>query len=243
METTQTQQERMARAAKRPILCGWALWLRTLPGNLVAVLPIAIIASALVVGWFPGVEIEFPGSFWLRVAALAGLFIYGFALVSLQLSDAHLGRERRGPFSVPLDRLASWVGTWLIVTAATAAGLALLIVPGLVVWMRLAWADEYALAHSLGPVEACRASWRLSEGKTLDIFGFQFLLSLAENVPWLLGLLVFALAFRGLSELNLSGEVFNFVLGSIGVGWLLVLYGSFHAPEVVYFYGMQGRRS
>ncbi|MBI3282955.1 hypothetical protein HYZ70_02660 [Candidatus Curtissbacteria bacterium] len=64
-------------------------------------------------------------------------------------------------------------------------GLILFIIPGIILAVRLSfWA--YALVESdLGPIEAIKESWRITEGHTINLFIFNFLLGLLNVLGFL----------------------------------------------------------
>jgi hypothetical protein len=106
------------------------------------------------------------------------------------LSRAYAENERGTPWP--------YVGPgylpWLLASACFVAGVGLgtlsLIVPGILIGVRLFWADEFALVHGYGPVSAIRESLDLTRGRAGQIFGFQFTLGFAEYlvlIPLFLG--------------------------------------------------------
>lgn len=122
---------------------------------------------------------QFPIWFWTVVypiLILVGLWIWlGFTRYALQL-----GRGRLPTLGVlfKFDHFLPALGLAVLSVIATYVGFALLIVPGII--LGLAWSMGYLFLvdRSLGPIEALKASWRLTSGSRWKLFGLGLLMML-----------------------------------------------------------------
>lgn len=237
-------------AAKgRAIRTGWGLWFRALPATARDLLPVAAIASlALCASGLSGAmhgTASGVSAAWL-VGVLSVALVYGIALVGAILSEVYTGSIQSNPYLWTARRLVCWAVTWWLYVVIMYAGFILLVIPGLILGVRLFWADEYTLIHGSNPFRALKESWSLTKGQGWNTYGFQFLLGFVEWVvllPTVLAaFLVFAVVqFSGLEHLF----IVRFIEGTVLILLVFIAYGSFHAPEIVYFYGLeaQGRRT
>jgi hypothetical protein len=161
---------------------------------------------------------------------------------AIVLSHAHAADERGNPWPHLGTRYLPWLLTMLLFLGATMLGTLALIVPGIILGIRLFWADEFALVHGHGPVSALRESLNLTRGLTGRVFGFQFALGFAEYlvlIPMFVGIVAVKAMVDALSA-GLAGNV----LASVLLSCLFVItYASAHAAEVVYFYGLRALRA
>ena len=162
--------------------------------------------------------------------------------VAVLLSRSHALAERGNPWPHVGPRYPAWFFTMLLFVTATALGTLAMIIPGLILGIRLFWADEFALVHGHDPMSALRESMNLTRGLTGRVFGFQFLLGLAEYLvllPVVMGIVAVELMLGAL-PLGPAGELLaNLLLSTLFV----VAYASAHAAEVVYFYGLRALRA
>ena len=107
-------------------------------------------------------------------------FVFAAPATAVLLSRAHAADERGNPWPHVGPRYLPWLLTMLLFVAATFLGTLLFIVPGILLGIRLFWADEFALVHGHGPISALRESMKLTSGLGGRIFGFQFALGFAE---------------------------------------------------------------
>ena len=96
--------------------------------------------------------------------------------------------------------------------------------PGVIISIRLFWADEFAVIHSRGVLSAVRESWALTKGHTWRIFRFHMRVAMAEMLVSLGGLIALVLTFflmfmvsqpvltSGVGLVTLLTVVFLFVL-------------------------------
>jgi len=223
---------------RKPIRAGWWLWLRSAgPLTLHVALPIGIAYSALRYATLGAEPVDDAASSPWHVAGAVGLAALAAAGTAVTLSRAHTGAPGGTPWPHVLARLLPWSAVWLFYLVVVGLG-SLLILPGLLLGIRLFWADEFALVHGMGPVAAVRESLRLTRGLVSRIFGFQFFLGFAENLV-LFGLLFGFVGSGGLVSLLPPGGAATFVLGTLSTIILTHAYASAHAPEIVYFYGLR----
>ncbi len=233
----------LARGAERPVRMGWSLTLRSVPAIAMHVSPIALVMALLL--WYGNATIadafEENGvlASHLSLASWA-LFAYGAALSGVLLTREHTGFAPGNPYLWTLSRFVPWVITWLLTAVVVVFGMLLFIIPGLMLGIRLFWADEFALVLDSGPARSIRESWRLTRGHAWRIFSFQFLLGFAEYlilVPgFLAGLAIHAAARASGLDAYPAAEV---VVSTAVFLIAFLTYSAAHAPEVVYFYGLR----
>jgi hypothetical protein len=243
LDRSQAPDHQLIECLRRPIRSGWSLWLRNAgPLSLKVGLPLGVAYSLLrfaALGPGVGQGEQFSGPHELGMLFCCSL---GAAAVAVTLSQAHTGSPVSNPWRSALARYLPWVGTWLVFAVAVLLGSLLLIVPGIIAGIRLFWADEFALIHRLGPIAALRESHRLTRGLTGRIFGFQFVLGLAQYlalIPLVFGFLAVGLILDALEP----GLPSTLVMGTFLSTLLVNFYASIHAPEVVYFYGLRALRA
>lgn len=117
----------------------------------------------------------------------------------------------------------------------------MLIIPGIYLSLRLFWAEEFALVHGAGPIQAIRESWDLTTGLAGSVFVFQFLAGLAAYGVFIaMGLAAVSVG----AALEMLPTPITKTLRMVLICWgLLIGYAGLHAPEIVYLYGMRAERS
>jgi hypothetical protein len=240
---------RVLRGFARPFSEGAALWLKSLPALCVNVaLPVGI-AFGLLAGFsFVAVQRAASGSLGTVGAAdvvallllyVAALGMSGLAVASAgaHLSSIHL---RGSPAGARLDALKGfvpWVLTLLLMSVAVVLASFAFLVPGIVVGLRLFWADELALIEREGPLRALGRSWELTRGMT----GRLFILQLQIGLLYLVLYLPFALISAMVGP-DWTSSASAAVVGIwSGLAWFVLtfLYAFFHAVEIVFFYGVR----
>ena len=167
---------------------------------------------------------------------------FGIALTQVILSQRYTRLVQGNPYTWTLRRFVPWVLTWIICFAAIVLGTLALLIPGIILGLRLFWADEFALIHRAGPIQALKESWKLTSGNIGSLFVFQFLAGLAAYVVLIpMGILV--LAFMVLVLLLGSPEYLLPLENALIYLMIFVGYGGLHGPEIVYFYGMRAEQS
>lgn len=128
------------------------------------------------------------------LTVVAGLFAVGIA--ALVAADATAGRTRTQTdrAAVAAARLPALFAVTLIATVFVGVGLLLLVLPGLYLAVRLAFAAPAVAVEGRGPIEGLRTGWAASKGRGLEVgmlLGFTAIAaSLAVLVPFLGGVVV-----------------------------------------------------
>lgn len=97
----------------------------------------------------------------------------------------------------------------LVVGVATVLGTMLLVVPGIFVYQRLRFAKYFIIDKNLSIVKAFQASWALTEGATLQLFGFTLISLLVMSFGRLLIVLVL---FTGPLQNQVEANVYRQML-------------------------------
>lgn len=234
-----TEQELIA-ASAHPITNGWRLWTRSLREVLMYVAPLAFVIA--LVGWFNTPPVDVAGEEVLSggsVLIVMLTFVFGIALTQVILTQAYTGLVKGNPYLWTMRRFLPWVATWILLVIAIFAGFMALIIPGILISLRLFWADEFVLIHQAGPFVALKESWQLTRGSSGDIFKFQFLCGLMANLTLIGAALV--LAAVGFATASLGQ--FQVVDGTLTSLVVFLSYSALHAPEIVYFYGVRAKRA
>jgi uncharacterized membrane protein len=135
-----------------------------------------------------------------------------------------------------LRRIVPWALTWVLVLTATLMGYVLLIFPGVIVALRLFWADEYALAHRAGPFRAIKQSWEITKGEAGEVFVFQLVTGF---LMWGVFLAGFGVASAVVAFASLLGPL-GMPFTSFAMPLVLFLgYAVMHSVELSKFYGMR----
>lgn len=126
-------------------------------------------------------------------------------------------------------------------------GCASIFAMGITIWvvsLRFFWADEYALAHEAGPIEALRESWNLTRNGAWQIFSFQFLIGVLLYPTLLIAVFVFTVILVPLGFLTDLGPGWLAELCILTLGFVIffIAYASLHAPELAFFYGIRAAR-
>ena len=220
--------------SSHPFRTGWRLWLRSIPILAATTSPVAL-AMALV-AWSGGsTSFENLPREQSLIVMLLGL--YGVALSGVTLSRQHAGLPVGSPYLWALKRVIPYATTWLMVAVTTTLGLLLFIIPGMIVAIRLVWADEFALVHASSPARALQESWEFTRGRAMRVFGFQWLVGFASYltaVP-VIGL---SLALSNAIQ-SLGGPIANATAFGVSALMGFLAYGSIHGPELAYFYGIR----
>jgi uncharacterized membrane protein len=78
----------------------------------------------------------------------------------------------------------------VITLLAAALGGLLLIVPGVILYLGLVFAQFYVVDQNMGPIDALKASWEVTKGQRGQLFVFSLaagLLAIAGYVAWCIG--------------------------------------------------------
>lgn len=230
--------ERFLAGFKNPFRIGLKLWAQALPSLIRHMVPLAVVSTVLLWWLFPAFDANQDSSAATPFALLGIVVLgaYGVLLTGTILTQQYTGLVRGNAYAWALRRSVPWVLTWLLIALATTVGYLALIIPGIIAALRLFWADEFVVAHSLGPVEALKKSWELTRGALGEVFVFQIL---AGAFGWV----IFMAGVFGLMGVSLAAPFFGpfgapltFFSASLV---FLIGYGALHAPELAKFYGMR----
>ncbi|TDJ55875.1 MAG: hypothetical protein E2O47_03395 [Gemmatimonadetes bacterium] len=233
--------ERYTAGFKNPFGTGLKLWAKALPSLLRHMVPVAVVATVVLsLGlpeWGQGQEATPFTPFAMFGVALVAA--YGVLLTGTILTQRYTGLIRGKAYTYALNRSIPWVLTWFLVAVATSLGYLVLIVPGIIAALRLVWADEFVVAHRLGPVPALKKSWELTRGALGEVFIFQFLAGLFGWVIFMAGLIGIMGLSRVTAPMGPLGLPLTIFTGSMAG---LLGYGALHASELAKFYGMRVRQ-
>ncbi len=238
----------LAAGFTRPIGLGWKLFKASIPLVVQHLWPVALAMS--VVLWLGGSSVmdaldadRRPIMPALLLPLGWALFAYGAALTGVLLTQAHTGFVPGNPYLWTLRRFIPWGITWLLVAAVVFSGMLLLIIPGMILGIRLFWADEFALVLAQSPGRAIRESWQLTRGHGWQIFGFQFVVGFVEYLVLIPAVIATVLVHQGALSTGLSDHPLVQAIESTIVFLIAFLaYGAAHAPELTYFYGLRAVR-
>jgi len=234
-----TTDAEMLAAYATPIRSGWKLWFRAMGPLALYTAPAAVVLGYALTETAADVEGEggFGLAHWLFFLAGA----VGIAVAQVVLSQKYVGHAVGNPYSLVMQRFLPWIAAFVLTWGLIIGGYLVLIVPGIYLSLRLFWAEEFALVHGAGPIQAIRESWDLTTGSAGAVFGFQFLAGLAAyGVFVAVGLAAVSVG----AALEVLPTPISGTLRMVLVCWaMLIGYGGLHAPEIVYLYGMRAERS
>lgn len=221
-----------------PFSTGLKLWWRSLAPLTRAVGPVALVVAIVV--WMAGLgagsgDVAETSSGLLGLAAV-GLGIYGVLVAGTVLSQQYTDLVQGNAHTWALRRLGPWMLTWACTLVTTVIGYLLFLIPGIILALRLFWADEFSLVHRVGPWRAMKESWTLTDGETGAVFTFQFLMGL---FAWLVFAVGYVLAVISLAAAPRFGPL-EVPFGLFMLSLLFFLaYAMLHGVELVKFYGMR----
>ena len=208
-------------------------------------IPVALVLAVILWRFFrpPQAEESLLAEDLFLLGALLLVGGFGAALSGFVLSQKHAGLVRGNPIAWTLRRFPAVVATWVLMTLAVLVGYLALILPGIVLSVRLFWADELALMHECGPIQALRGSWDLTRNAGGRVLAFQLMHGLAQYVILLPGMfLAFFLAAKVSQPAGPDDGLPFVALFAVTLG-LCFVYGAAHAGEIVQFYGMRAARA
>ena len=230
--------ERYLSGLDGPYRTGLALWRGSFADLALAVLPAAAVVGIAI--WLdPALMSEdeavaATASPWVTFLVLAAL-LYGVLVSQVTLSRNHTELIEGSPHRWVLRRLLPWLLTWGIVIVGTVLGYLALVIPGIILGLRLFWADEFALAHRLGPIEAAQESWAVTKGRARDLFSFQFIAGLFAWLAIFGGLAVVVFPLGMLT--GIVGIDSDAILMAAIAFTFFMAYAAVHAVQVTKFYG------
>lgn len=172
---------------------GWETFKRR-PWFFVGTTFVILLISGLINAFTSGIDALFTGS--PQEPSLAGMLVdiaLG-TLLSMGMTAFYLVAHD-SPEAADLSLLWhpqpfwKYLGMYVLVILAIAAGLILLIVPGIIFALMFMFAPFIVIERELGPIEAMKESSRITRGHKWPLFGFLLLLVLV-NLAGLLALVV-----------------------------------------------------
>jgi len=230
--------DKLALGIETPISAGFRLTYTSLRPLVLHSLPL-LIPMAAIMSWqgvsLADVELMQRSSVPMTAAFIL-LALYAMVLVGSILSQRYTGLVIENPYVHALKRLVPWLFTWLMVSVIVFGGYLLFVIPGVYAGLRLFWADEFALVHETWPWKAIGSSWQLTQ-ENPGLLMFELRVGLITT-----GLmLVASLGVGGWLQLMQWLGWARFAAHSGNLIFLLVailIYSSFHAIQLVLFYGM-----
>lgn len=187
-----------------------AVWLSIIGFGLLGVLGSAVLIG---LGCFLTYSLMMPGFYFYGSIAAAAIFML------LYIPSLHLGLTRtlltfgesrqitfKPYFSVPA--IFSFAISLLFLSVLTALGLALFIIPGLIVMIRTMFTTFFIVDKHLGPIAAIQASWDLTRGQYNTTIGLTLICLLMNMVPfvgWLMTGLMIMYVYRELTNMKSQG--------------------------------------
>jgi len=168
----------------------WDFFKRHLVALAAVVLPV-IVPLQVVTSWYEAGNVEQGFSMGHIVSmTLVGFVFYSLYMpaVIFYIASVVTGEKRS---TGELYQLAlKWWGPFLLlvllVAMASFVGFMLLIIPGIIIWIKLALAEFDMLLNGSSPVAAMKTSWRMTKGRKGTLFGGFLIITLAIYVPFII---------------------------------------------------------
>ncbi len=237
-------KENLSNGFRHPFATGAKLWLHSfLPLVKRVGLPFAglVFVAAL---FLQGYDFDSNQTMSMPLLAATGLAVfYVIFVIDLLISYLHTGYLIDDIYKVAILRFLPTIATWFIAMIAVFMGTLLLVIPGIILGIRLFWADEFALVKGQTPVLAIKSSFELTRGFGGRIWGFQFLAGLLANVVFFTAifLLIPVATLEGLIEAELYNALYLAVLALLFI--FTLGYSFLHASEIAYFYGLHAEKA
>jgi hypothetical protein len=134
-----------------------------------------------------------------------------------------------GTFRETLSFLLPLSGLSILLTLIIAGGYLLFVIPGIVLNLGLTFSSQILVVEKKGVIESLKRSWKLTNGKKIEILGRFFQMGLCVFVPtFLIEVLLIAFArTTGIGDLILITIVthgISAIVSPIMVGFLVLLY-------------------
>ena len=223
-----------------PIRTGWRIWWRSIPVFVRHIAPLALVIGLL--AWRDAEALDQGGAGGGEAFVVLLLLAFGVALTQAEMTSQYTGLVEGNLYVWTLRRFLPWLVTEVLVLGLTFLGFLAFVFPGLILGLRLFWADELALVHGTAPHRALQESWDLTRGGLRSIFKVQFLVGLAAHLILIAGVLVAVLIFSGLGAIGRPDWLAPLELALLYL-IMFIGYAGLHAPEVAYFYGMRADRA
>lgn len=233
--------EELVEGMEHPFATGMKLWRQSILLIMTRIgLPLAAAVYTAVLFFQKNQNFTSQGEL-IILFVLGLIFAYVIISIKLVLLKQYAGILVKDITVMAATRLFPTIITWVLTGIVIAIGYILLIIPGIVLSLRLFWADEFALSHGQHPVKAMGSSFKLTEGYSWSIFSFLFFEGVLTNIVGTC--LIFILLPLVESVRNVLPEqafvAFVVCVSSISI---VMVYAFFHASQVVYFYGLRAQK-
>jgi|TARA_B100001964_G_C14149258_1_gene561231 uncharacterized membrane protein len=147
-------------------------------------------------GMFDGKELPFIMTISLFIIGLvfwALEVILSMGLIRISLKLLHEKKAVFVDLFHDINHFLDYIVASILYILATAAGLILLIVPGIIFMVRFQYFGFFIIEKKFGPVESLKASWHVTDGVVINILLFNILLILINvlgAIVFVVGLLV-----------------------------------------------------
>lgn len=162
---------------KEAILFGW----KTARANLRFFVVVLLIAGA--VEYVPQLLLEaakkaIPTAifFLLYVMAIVAQIVVGMGLIKIAVTFADERKPTYADLINPYSLFFKYLGASLIYILAVAAGMVLLLVPGIILAIRLQFYNYFIIEQEAGPIEAVKKSFAITRTVTWNLLLFGLLL-------------------------------------------------------------------
>lgn len=239
---TITSKENLIDGFKHPFVTGAKLWSHSfLPLVKRIGLPIAGLVFVAVL-FLQRYDFDSNPTAGMTLLAAAGLaIVYVIFVIDLLISHLHTGNSIDNIYHVATRRFLPTAVTWLIAIIAVFMGTLLLIIPGIILGLRLFWADEFALVNGQTPIAAIRSSFDLTRAFGGRIWLFQFLEGLLSYGVFLAAIFIL-IPVAELKSL-IATDLFTALWAAVLFLLFTLGYSFLHASEVAYFYGLRAEKA
>ncbi len=165
----------------------WGFFKRHLGALMAIVLPV-VIPLQVIMALYGANNVEQEGSVsGIFVTSALGLAVYAFYIgaVIFYIASVTSG-EKRSTGELYRLGLRFWGPLLLLVLMvafAVFAGFMLFIIPGILLAIKLAFAEFDLLLNGSNPVDACKTSWQLTRNRKGTLFGGYLIITLVIYVP------------------------------------------------------------
>ncbi len=239
---TITSKENLIDGFKHPFVTGAKLWSHSfLPLVKRIGLPIAGLVFVAVL-FLQRYDFDSNPTAGMTLLAAAGLaIVYVIFVIDLLISHLHTGNSIDNIYHVATRRFLPTAVTWLIAIIAVFMGTLLLIIPGIILGLRLFWADEFALVNGQTPIAAIRSSFDLTRAFGGRIWLFQFLEGLLSSGVFVAAIFIL-IPVAELKSL-IATDLFTALWAAVLFLLFTLGYSFLHASEVAYFYGLRAEKA
>jgi uncharacterized membrane protein len=161
-------------------------------------------------------EVVVALSFVGQVISWAIISYFNAGLIKASLSAVRGYTPSFGELFQGGPRFLPLFGTYFLMYLAISVGLIMLIVPGIIVALALSMAPFYCVDQNMGPVDAFKASWNVTEGQKGKLFVF----ALLSFLLMIVGILFCCIGMYGAVGVVALGNaiIFTRLTGTMGQG-------------------------